>query len=285
MFHTGTHKHKRLPQLLHPWTCGPILRAPVLTWTRHQSVCRGCKQRASHYLNPTHLYFIVGRHKRACAGIWKGEFPHELFSTSTARGTVCATWCRGWLTRSAAGPWRKRYGTSKWVCGDDTAQKVKSGKICALEGWLMAWEIWIWKFRFWWQYAAMALSREQANTNEMPDSANKPGIAIHPPHCHWYLFISCFKIFLGLYFNHIFQDHMGSSSISISELFPRQLLMILNLIISKYSVGVTIIPYLHKIFIVSFMDFWTGNCKANITSVTSENILSAILRAQWPITN
>lgn len=33
------------------------------------------------------------------------------------------------------------------------------------------------------------------------------------------------------------------------------------------------------------MDFWTANCKANITSVTRENIFSAILRAQWLTTN
>lgn len=89
------------------------------------------------------------------------------------------------------------------------------------------------------------------------------------------------EIFLVLHFNHIFQNQMGSSS----ELFPRQLLIILKLLISNNLVAITIIPYLHKIFIGPFMDFWTANCKANIPSVTSENILSAILRAQGPITN
>lgn len=53
------------------------------------------------------------------------------------------------------------------------------------------------------------------------------------------------EIFRG---HNFFQNHMGSSSISIFVLFPRPS-MILKLIISKASVAITIIPYLHKICI------------------------------------
>lgn len=168
--------------------------------------------------------------------------------------------------------------------GDDTAQKVKSGKICALGRMINGVRDLNMEIQILMAICSYGVEPEdkqiQMRCLTVPINRASPFTPLTV------IVISLFhasKYSLG--FISIISYKMGPSSISISELFPRQLLMILNLIISKYSVGVTIIPYLHKIFIVSFMDFWTGNCKANITSVTSENILSAILIAQWPITN
>lgn len=151
--------------------------------------------------------------------------------------------------------------------GGDKAQKVKSGKICVLGRMIndvrdLNMEILVLVF-----ICSYGIKPEDKQTRCLTVPINwvspfTPSLSVIS------LYFMLQKYSLGII---SFKTTWGSSSISIFVLFPR-LSLILKLIISKASVAIAIIPYLHKIFIGLFMDFWKTNCKPNIPSTTSENI-------------
>lgn len=150
-----THAHKQPNSHCNLGRVDPFLLLPFLTWARHQSVCRG-GNRGLHYLNPTHLYFIVGRHKRAVCWHMKGWISTWIiFRLNHSRHCMCNVMlmplyplCRG----SLGG---KDMARLNELVAMIRHKRQKVGKSVSWERWLMTWEIWIWKFWFWFSYAAM----------------------------------------------------------------------------------------------------------------------------------
>lgn len=133
MFHTGnTHTHKQPNSHSNLGLVDPFFLLLFLTWARHQSVCRG-GNRGLHYLNPTHLYFIVGRHKRAVCWHMKGWISTWIiFRLKRSRHCMCNVMLMPAYPLCWGSLGGKDMARLNEFGGDDTEPKVKSGKICVL---------------------------------------------------------------------------------------------------------------------------------------------------------